>query len=316
MIFSVNGGKGPCPWRGCWPLWLASLLIGSCGCGEKPVVLPASWPPPSSLSGARALDEAARFVELGPRVSGTDGARKAADYLVNRLGELGLDVRLEPFEESTPDGPVTFRNVVARLPGANPDTIILMSHYDTKSGIPGTFVGANDSGSSTGLLLELARVLREKRGGPAVEFLFTDGEECKVSYGPNDGLHGSRHHATRLKAGGGGRIRAVILLDMIGDRDLKVSIPRNVDPTLALAVFKAAEEEGVRHRFALGDGAVLDDHVPFLEAGFPAVDLIDFAYGENGDNRYWHTAGDTMDKLSSESLEIVGRVVLRLLPAL
>lgn len=315
MTFFMNAGRASRPWRGVWLLLLASLLIGQSGCGKKPVVRPVSWPETTSLSGARALDEASRFVELGPRVSGTEGAKKAADYLVDRLTALGLEARLESFEDSTPEGPVTFRNVLARLPGSSPDTIILMSHYDTKSGISDDFAGANDSGSSTGLLLELARVLLAKRGGPAVEFLFTDGEECRVSYGPNDGLHGSRHRAARLKAQGT-PVRAVILLDMIGDRNLKVSVPRNVDSTLALAVFKAAEEEGVRHRFALGDGAMLDDHVPFLDAGFPAVNLIDFAYGENGDNRYWHTAEDTLDKLSPESLDIVGRVVLRVLPTL
>jgi glutaminyl-peptide cyclotransferase len=267
--------------------------------------------------GARALEETARFVALGPRDSGTPGAERAAAYLADRLRELGLEARVDTFEAPTPDGRQTFRNVIGRLPGRTPETVILMSHYDTKSGIATNYVGANDSGSSTGLLLELARVLKERRGGPNLEFLFTDGEECRRQYGPHDGLTGSRRRAAQLKASGeAARVRAVILLDMIGDRNLKVTLPRNCDPRLSLAVFAAAEREGVREKFGLFDGAVLDDHVPFLEAGMPAVDLIDFQYGEGpGDNRYWHTAEDTMDKLSAESLQIVGRVVARMLAA-
>ncbi len=294
---------------------LAGCAIACAGCGKALPVPPDRWPEPASVSGSRALEETARFVALGPRESGTPGAERAAAYLADRLRALGLEPVVDTFEALTPDGTQTFRNVRGRLPGSTSETVIFVSHYDTKSGIATNFVGANDSGSSTGLLLELARVLRNRRGGPDLEFLFTDGEECRRDYGPHDGLTGSRRRAAQLKASGEARrVRGVILLDMIGDRDLKVTVPRNCDSHLALAVFAAAEAEGVRSRFGLSDGAVLDDHVPFLEAGMPAVDLIDFQYGEGpDDNRYWHTVEDTMDKLSGESLELVGRVVLRLL---
>ena len=294
---------------------LAGLAAGGAGCG-KPARPPAEpWPEPSALSGSRALETTAAFVALGPRESGTPGSERAAAWLADRLKELGIEVRVDVFHAATPDGTQTFRNVIGRIPGAETGTVILVSHYDTKSGISPSFVGANDSGSSSGLLLELARVLRDKRGGPSIEFLFADGEECRRDYGRNDGLIGSRHRAEQLKESGeAARVGAVILLDMIGDRDLKVSLPRNGDPRLSLAVFQAAAAEGVRNRFRLSDGGVLDDHVPFLEAGMPAVDLIDFEYGEGpGDNRYWHTAQDTMDKLSAESLQAVGRVVVRML---
>lgn len=297
-------------------MWSVCLLVVACGCGKTEPPAPV-WPDPKAFSGALALEEATRFVQRGPRVSGTTGAEKAAAYLVDRLRGLGITAQVDAFEDATPTGTQTFRNVIGRLPGSLLETIVLISHYDTKTGIAHDFIGANDSGSSSGVLLELARVLREKKGGPAIEFLFTDGEECQVAYGPSDGLHGSRRRASELKrTGEAARVKAVILLDMVGDRNLKINLPRNGTPELALAVFKAAEAEGVRSYFGLGNGDVLDDHVPFLQAGMSAVNLIDFSYGEQGDNRYWHTREDTVDKLSAESLEIVGRVVLRLLPAL
>ncbi len=294
-------------------------LVAVAGCG-RPSPSPApEWPEPSAVSGVRALEAVAAVVAMGPRESGTDGAGRAAAFLAGRLSQLGMDARIDAFTDVTPDGTQTFRNVSARLTGTEPGLILLVSHYDTKSGIATNFEGANDSGSSTGLLLELARVLKERRGGgPDLEFLWVDGEECRAAYGPRDGLHGSRRRAAQLNASGeAARVRAVIVLDMIGDRDLRVTLPRNGDPRLGLAVFKAAEAEGVRHRFRLGEGTMLDDHVPFLEAGLPAVDLIDFEYGDGpGDNRYWHTTNDTLDKLSAESLETVGRVVMRALESI
>ncbi len=296
-------------------LFLLAGMAAAFGCSKTPVPVPTQWPEPTAVSGARALEEATQFVALGPRDSGTPGAEKAAAYLEGKLKGLGLRTVVDTFEDVTPAGTQTFRNVMGRLTGTQPETIILLSHYDTKSGISSNFVGANDSGSSTGLLLELARVLRERQGGPTLEFLFTDGEECRVAYGPIDGLHGSRRRARQLKESGeAAYVRAVIVLDMIGDRDLRVSVPRNCEPKLGVAVFTAAEALNLRQHFALADGAILDDHVPFWAAGMPAVNLIDFSYGTGGrDNSYWHTPQDTIDKLSAESLEIVGRVVVQLL---
>lgn len=290
---------------------LAAALLAGCG----PAVAPSE--PLPAVDGARALEETARVVALGPRVAGTAGAERAAAYLVERLAALGLEPRLDRFEEEAPAGRMTFRNVSARLPGSEAGLVLLVSHYDTKGDVAPDFAGANDSGSSTGLLLELARVLRAQRRGPELEFLFVDGEECRVAYGPRDGLHGSRRRAAQLRASGEARqVRAVLVLDMIGDRDLTVTLPRNGTPALLRAILAAAEEEGLRDRFRLGDGAILDDHVPFLDAGLPAVDLIDFEYGIGpSDNRYWHTPDDTLDKLSADSLELVGRVVLRFLRA-
>ena len=171
-------------------------------------------------------------------------------------------------------------------------------------------------GYFSGLLLELARVLQMAGPLPVnIGIAFFDGEECRQNYAAHDGLHGSVHAARALRLNRrADQVRAVIILDMIGDKDLKVTVPRNSTPDLAVRVFRAAEAEKVRDKFALMAGSLLDDHYPFLEAGMPAVDLIDFEYGSApGRNDYWHTSQDTLDKLSAESLGIVGRVVIRML---
>jgi len=285
---------------------------------------PPPPPPPvqidaAAFSGEKALAEARGFVALGPRTAGSAGGAAAANYLDGRLRAMGLDPGIDVFRDATPEGDKTFRNVSVEFPGAGTGVVVLASHYDTKAGIAGNFVGANDSGSSTAVLLALAAVL--KQNPPlrrTVVLAFLDGEECLLDYGPKDGLHGSRRLLARMRSSGQARhVAAFILLDMIGDRHLAVTIPANSTPWLASLAFEAARAEQARLHFSLSRGPVLDDHVPFLEAGIPAVDLIDFEYGSApGRNDYWHTPQDTVDKLSPESLQIVGRVALRMLNAL
>jgi glutaminyl-peptide cyclotransferase len=290
------------------------------GCGPPRVSAPPEAPPidPLAFSGQRALDAAGSFLAVGPRVAGTPGARAAADYLAARLRALDVEAALDSFEDDAPEGKVLFHNVVGRIPGRTPRLIVIGCHYDTKSGISPDFQGANDSGSGVGVLLELASVL--KASGPldaTVLLAFLDGEECARQYGPRDGLHGSRRLARQLVGDGRARqVIAVVIADMVGDRDLGVMIPRNGSPGLVAQAFAAAQDEGARLAFSLGH-PVLDDHAPFLDAGMPAVDLIDFAYGSTpGANDYWHTPADTLDKLGARSLEIVGRVILRMLNGL
>lgn len=269
-------------------------------------------PDPAAVSGERALAEVKAFVALGPRDAGTDGARRAAEHLRRRLTDLGVKAEIDEFKDETPAGPVVFRNVIGRVPGRGRGVILLGSHYDTKSGIP-NFEGANDSGSSTGLLLELARVAAAGPPPPCdLWFVFFDGEESRVAYGPRDGFHGSRHLARRLvQEGRKADVRGVLVLDMIGDRDLSVTLPRNATPSVLTSIFEAARAEGIRSKFKLVD-TILDDHEPFRLAGFPAGVIIDFEYGSRpGRNDYWHTAEDRMDKLSAESLAQIGRVALR-----
>lgn len=291
---------------------MAVLLHPGCRPPSKTCALPS----PSTLKGSRALAETERFVALGPRVSGTAGTEKAALYLCRRLQEMGMEAELDVFRDPAPGGPVIFRNVLGRLPGAGTNWIVLVSHYDTKHGIAPDFAGANDSGSSTGLLLELGRQLGAAPACPAnILLAFLDGEECRVRYGKHDGLHGSRRLAqTLVKDGRAQATRAVIVIDMIGDRDLTLTMPRNITPALGSLAMRAAAAENARHLCRLLPTAILDDHQPFLDAGIPAVLLIDFEYGSApGANDYWHTPADALDKLSAASLQTVGRIVIRML---
>lgn len=272
--------------------------------------------PPNAFNADRAYAQLAALVGLGLRDSGTAGAEQAARYIHNELAALGMDVELDVFTNMTPRGPTVFRNIIGRIPGNGENLVILGSHYDTKSDMPEGFQGANDSGSSTAVLLELARVIASSPApSTAIWFAFFDGEECVAHYGPNDGFHGSRRLARQLVASGQARaVRGVIILDMVGDCDLSITIPRNGTPELISLAFEAAKEEGVRHLFSLFRNEIGDDHEPFLEAGIPAVDLIDFNYGSRpGLNDYWHTEKDTLDHVCAKSLGIVGRVTLRML---
>ena len=270
---------------------------------------------PALLDGEKALQRVRAFTAIGPRVSGTEGASKAAEYLKSELETMGIEAIVDEFTENTPAGDKTFRNVTATIRGQSPGLIIVGSHYDTKSGMGPEFVGANDSGSSTGLLLELAALFAGAQNrGPDIMVAFFDGEECVRRYGRSDGLHGSRRLARKLADGGRkDDVVAVVILDMIGDSNLNVQIPRNSSPALISDTFEAARAAGHRSQFSLGKGDVIDDHQPFLEAGMPAIDLIDFEFGSKpGLNDYWHTEEDTVDKLSAASLQTVGRVTIHL----
>ncbi len=302
-------------------------LLGAllCGCGQQPPRATV-FPPFTGQDAAQAFDQTARFVACGPRAAGTPDARRAAVYLERALADAGAaTARIESFEDDTPFGVRTFHNVLADFPAADPQApwIILLSHFDTKTGISGDsaetpFVGANDGGSSVGLLLALAaRFARESQLLPChVRIAFLDGEECAVAYSDRDGLHGSRHLARALRREGLS-VRAVILADMIGDRDLLIEIPRNGTPALRLLALECADRLGIRPHVKLGSGIVLDDHQPFLDLGFPAVDLIDFAFGSApGRNDYWHTCEDTVEKLAPASFEITGSLIVAMMNAL
>lgn len=304
-------------------VWMVTGLAIAVGCGRPPPAEEAPPPAipakPPAISGAAALEEVRAFLAVGPRDAGTPGAERAANVLADRLRALGVEAAIQEFREPSPLGPETvFRNVLGRIPGRTDRIVLLGSHYDTKAGIP-DFVGANDSGSSTGLLLELARAFAAA-GTPELEirFAFFDGEESRIEYGPTDGFHGSRHLARTMAADGSlSNVVAMILLDMVGDRDLTLTIPRNCTPWLVSAAFAAARAEGVRERFQLYPYNVGDDHVAFFERGVPALNLIDFEFGSGpGLNDYWHTPADTLDKVSAESLDLVGRVAARLVAAL
>ena len=250
-----------------------------------------------------------------PRDAMTPGAERAATWIQTQLTSLGVNAEIDRFIDDTPNGQQNFFNVTALLPATAKAsaTVVLLSHFDTKSGINENFQGANDSGSSTGLLIELARMIKENGYPLNILVAFLDGEECHESYDRSDGLHGSRHLAAKLKRAKV-NVKAVILTDMIGDRDLNIVVPHNGTGWLRALALKAADATDNRAYISLTDGRILDDHQPFLDLGFPAVDLIDFNYGSTpGANDYWHTPQDTLDKISSGSLTITGRIVAEML---
>jgi len=296
---------------------LAVCLLGL-GCGKNTPIQTKEAPRLvfKPENGEQALSNVTAFVHAcTPRDAMTLGAERAAQWLEAKLMAHGLtNATIETFKDKTPLGEQAFHNVEAVIPGQSPKTILLLSHYDTKSGISPTFQGANDSGSSTGLLLELARIIKST-GTPhhTIHVSFLDGEECKVNFDAHDGLHGSRYLAKKWRQERR-EVVAVILMDMIGDRDLRIQLPHNSTGALRACALRAADVTGDRAHIGLYDGLILDDHQPFLDAGFPAVDLIDFEYGDTpGSNNYWHTPEDTLDKLSAESLAITGRIVLEMI---
>lgn len=266
-------------------------------------------------NGSNALARAGELVSrFTPRDAGTKGAEEAAAWICGQLQAVGVDAKVDSFSDKTPRGETRFHNVLGTIPGTGDEWIVLLSHFDTMSGVGKGFEGANDGASSTGLLLELARVLRA--AGPHqvhLLFGFMDGEECMVTYCDYDGFHGSKRLAAQMKRDGK-KVRAVLLADMVGDRDLKITVPRNASPALRVLALEAAEKVGVRDSIGLFDGIVYDDHQAFLDVGFPAVNLIDFSFGSApGKNDYWHTPQDTMDKLSAESLFVTGRILCEMI---
>lgn len=291
---------------------LAALLLAACT-SEKKTAPPATPVDHTQFDGTKALFEALGLINLGPRDSGTPGAERAAHYIAKRLTAAGVAAEVDVFTNVTTRGPLLFRNVIGTIPGDTNRLIIIGSHYDTKAGISPTFVGANDSGSSSGALIELGRILATRGpNGPEIQLVFFDGEESFRDYSELDGFHGSKHHAEKLVRQGRRHQTAMILLDMIGDTNLTITLARNNSPELATLFLEAANEDGTRKHFTLYPHDIGDDHVAFLDHGIPAVDIIDFDFGSApGLNDHWHTTNDTPDKLSADSLQIVGRLTLR-----
>lgn len=276
----------------------------------------------SGFDGQRALRHVERLVAFGPRPSGSPALARARAYMVAELRRAGLRVREHGFIGTTPDGPIPMVNVIAELPGRRPEVIVLAGHYDTKRFDAFRFVGANDGGSSAGLLLELASVLAARHRGapPPVTYwiVFFDGEEARREWSASDSLYGSRAFVEALRASGElRRLRAAVVVDMIGDRDLGIRRESASTPWLTELLWRTARRLGHGAHFLDAVHAIDDDHRPFLEAGVPAALLIDFDYGGRpGENAFWHTPEDTLDKLSARSLAVVGEALLEALPAL
>ncbi len=302
---------------------LLSIVLILCvsGCGERmpASALQSTANQPLFIDKNRAFDLLKEIVAIGPRPVGSEQLAKTARFIEQKCQEYGYTPEVDSWQVKTAIGQLTLRNIEATLAGQPNAFIIVGSHYDSKR-MPSTstFQGANDSASSTALLLEIMRVLKtvENWDGPTIRFAFFDGEEAIEKYSDTDGLLGSKRMALALKNSGEHvNYKAMILLDMIGDADLSITLSPTDDSLLIQQLLEIAEHQGTRQYFNFYMyGSIIDDHVPFKDIGIPAVDIIDMNFGPN--NSYWHTDMDTIDKVSPESLEIVGNVVLALLQKL
>lgn len=291
------------------------FALCSCGEGEKGNARDFGTPPDTDPAFAMKL--AQEHVALGPKIANTPGAEKAASWIAEKMLALNGKVTVE--KDSWQEYGKTFHNVYAVYKGQG-DTgkfVIVGAHFDTKKllSVP-DFQGANDGASGVAALIAMANVLPERSPLPFdIRFVFFDGEECLYNYDERDGLHGSKHYAGKLKASGSVKdCVAMILLDMVGDKDLNVRFPADTESDLLDLAVSVSKKNGTLAKFNRGGPQMLDDHVPFQQLGIPAIDIIDFRYGP--DNIYWHTAYDTLDKISGESIAASADFALDLIWAL
>lgn len=285
-------------------LTAACLLVGACASAQTPVAQAAP-----AFDAARAFDHLKNIVAIGPRPAGSAGAQKTRDYIKQQLASIGVTANEASFDATTPAGVVRMVNVSATIPGSGAGRLIIAGHYDTKLFKEFEFVGANDGGSSTAFLIELARVLKGRTNAMPIELLFLDGEEAVGEWATGN-TFGSRQYVEAARGAGTlAQIKAMILVDMVGDRDLAIKRESNSTPWLTDAIWSAARTLN-RPEFVSETTPIEDDHLPFLAARVQAVDLIDLDYP------HWHTEGDTIDKVSAKSLQAVGDVLLAALPAI
>lgn len=298
MIHSVSLVRRFCSWAA--TVACAAALSAACSKSAKSHDRP--W---EQFSGQNALRHVEQLVDLGPRPPGSEALEKARVYLTKQLELSGWQVTRQPFTDETPRGKVEFVNLIARHSSHDAKAapvFLLCSHYDTKVFDSIQFVGANDGGSSTGALIEIARVLHNfPELAAKIELVFFDGEEAYESFSDKDGLYGSRYFAKHFFPE---RFSGGVLLDMIGDRSLTITLSPDSPMQMTADIFAAAEALKLRDHFTYFHSSIMDDHTPLNDAGISTIDLIDFDFPA------WHTADDTMDKISAESLQTVGAVTL------
>ena len=316
-----------------WTLvpFMAALFIAACG-GNGSVTNGATSeaaPPPAEtpqhtapapektggFDGQRAFQHVADLVAIGPRTAGTDGNHRAQDYITGQLKGIGCPVDPEAFHTPTPIGDTEMKNIVVKIPGNSPDIVLFLTHYDTKR-LP-NFVGADDGGSSTGVMLELARLLCPRKNALTVWIAFLDGEEAfnPTVWKDPDNTYGSRELAARMALSGDlARTKAVILADMVGGKNLRLQRESNSTGWLRDMVWSTAAKLGYGDIFVSSSTAVEDDHGAFLARHVPAVDIIDLDTPQR--LGYWHMPQDTLDKLSPASLAVVGHVLIAVVPLL
>lgn len=278
--------------------------------GGFPAASTGQAPAAGAFDGARAWKDLTAQVAFGPRPAGSPALERTRRYILEQLEAAGIQARRQAFVAATPIGEIPMANIIGTIPGRRKERIALASHFDTKLARDFRFVGANDGASSTAALLELGRALTRRQREFTIELLFFDGEEAiNWEWRGTDNTYGSRQYVqAALKDGSLATLKALVLLDMIGDRDLRISRDANSTPWLVDVVWAAAARLGHGGTFVNALTVVEDDHIPFLRAGVPAVDIIDL------DNPTWHTAQDDLDHVSQRSLQVVGDVVLAALP--
>jgi glutaminyl-peptide cyclotransferase len=285
---------------------LALLLLGSLATKGTPAAAVEHF------NGARTLETTGQIVAIGPRWPGSEGHRKVEAFLKKTFAKDSLED--DAFTANTPAGPMQMHNFIVRFPGKKDGVILLGSHYDTNYPLRDTsFVGANDGAATSALLIELASHLRgPKLEGYSVWLVFFDGEEAiqsLQSWSRSDSTYGSRHLAAKWQNDGTlKRVKALLMADMIGDKDLDIVRDSNSTGWLVDIVKQAATKYGYQSHFFQTESTIDDDHIPFVQRGVPSVDVIDLDYGPN--NEYHHTVQDTMDKLSAKSLTIAGDTFL------
>jgi glutaminyl-peptide cyclotransferase len=276
---------------------------------------------PPAFDSNRAWEHLRQLVAIGPRPAGSAAIDQARTYIKGQLAAGGVAVAEQAWDDDTPIGKVHMVNLVATISGSSPpvaraDRIVISGHYDTKLFRDSRFVGANDGGSSAAFLLEMARVLKTRRNALTIELLFLDGEEAFCLNwdecgrpGAPDNTYGSRHYVMAGRRSGTlAGIKANILVDLIADRDLRFKRDLNSTPWLTDIVWAAAKARKLDAYFVPETTQIEDDHIPFMQAGVPSVDVIDLEYGA------WHTPGDTLDAVSARSLQVVGDALLAALP--
>ncbi len=321
----------PCPlWLRIWLLLVAISLASTIACNKgtdaiasaapsitTPPAPPETAPPDNAplphIDAKRAFQYTREVTAFGPRYMGSENHKKLERYILDHL--KGDQVEDDAFTADTVEGKFPVRNIIAKFPGVKDGIIVIMGHYDTNYPLRNIgYVGANDGGSSTAILLEYANQLRgggsgKKRDGYSVWLVWTDGEEAVKTWSDTDSVYGSRQLAEKWeKEGTLKKIKALMVMDMIGDADLDIQRNTKGAPWLLNLIYTAAERLGYQSHFYAQEEPIEDDHIPFFNRGVPCADVIDLDYGYN--NVFHHTAQDTMDKLSPKSLEIVGDTIM------
>lgn len=288
-------------------LMLAAVALAACVSAQTPS---KGAGVASTFDSARAFADLKAIVAIGPRPAGSPGAAKTRDYIKKEVAAVGLNAVEQSFDADTPAGRIRMTNLIVSIPGSGRNHLVIGGHYDTKLFKDVSFVGANDAGSSTAFLIELARALKGRQNAVTIDLVFFDGEEA-VGEWETGNTWGSQYYVeSARKAGTLSQIKAMVLVDMIAEKNPTFKRESNSTRWLSDIVWSAGRKLNRPEFSSVETGEISDDHLPFLQAGIPSVDIIDLEYD------HWHQPGDTLDKLGPEGLKAVGDVLLESLAAI